>query len=224
MRSRRRSRPDQVARYVLTFSISVFVLAAVVLTVAAFRQRTPAPEPVPAPIARQTAPVTPVAVNPPEDEPFPAPLRQPTPVQRPIASPQAPAMPQRQPLAAPQPQVLPRAPEEKPIAITTDALRQEHALNEVAAEQKYRNRKLQVTGQVSMVVHEPPLVGIMFGSIIGSPRALLCEMDREHLATLKQVRPGQLITLVGTYMGQIQGDVIGLGHCRPASLSQNKWP
>jgi hypothetical protein len=103
---------------------------------------------------------------------------------------------------------------EKAIVLFVDDLRQQHAANETAAEQKFKNQILEVTGSITAIYRESPLTGIGFGLLQDLVPPVLCEMDRQQLNALSQLSAGQVVTVRGLYMGKIQGGWIGLGNCR----------
>jgi hypothetical protein len=109
------------------------------------------------------------------------------------------------------------APEEKPITLRTDDLRQQYANNEAGADQKYKSKQLEVRGPITMVLQEPPLIGIFFGQAQEPIPAILCEMDRQERGLLAKLQRGQTITVRGTCMGKTQEGFIGLGNCRVVS-------
>jgi hypothetical protein len=71
-----------------------------------------------------------------------------------------------------------------------------------AADQKYKDKTLEVTGTVSVIHNEPGLRGIGFGLPQDQWPAVLCDVaqqDRDVLATLKA---GQTVTVRGTCQGK----------------------
>ena len=106
----------------------------------------------------------------------------------------------------------PLGPVDAPIVLRSDDLRQQHATDSDAAVQKYTRKRLQVTGPVTAVLQESPLIGISFGSPQDSVPAVICEMNRGQLEELTQLRRGQTVTVLGDYQGLIQGS-IGIGNC-----------
>jgi hypothetical protein len=103
---------------------------------------------------------------------------------------------------------------EKPIVLRSDDLRQQYANNETGADQAYKNKLLEVTGTISVVYQESPLIGISFGQPQDPLPSILCEMDRQQLSLLSKLRRGQTVTVRGTGMGKIQGGFIGIGNGR----------
>lgn len=188
---RSKSRQDKLGRYVLIGAIALLIVAAGVLAVAVVKRQLNVKDDAPSAQVKK-GPVVAAA------SPRPAAPVQPSPTAAP----------------APAPSRLPPAVEEKPISITSDELRQQHAANEAAATQRFKDKQLQVTGIVSVIYHEAPLVGIGFGTLQDSAPPILCEMNSQQLGSLSQVRPGQMVTLIGTYSGKVQGGFIGLGNCR----------
>lgn len=186
---RSKSRQDKLGRYVLGGSIALLILAAGVLAVAVAKRQFVGKDEVPPTTARKAPDV---AVQPTR----PAAPVQPSSAAAPASSRPSPTM------------------EEKPPSITSDELRQLHAVNEAAAMQRFKDKQLQVTGSVSVVYHEAPLVGIGFGTLQDSVPPMICEMNSQQLNSLSQLRPGQVVTLIGAYSGKVQGGFIGLGNCR----------
>lgn len=178
-----RSRQDPVGSYILVGAVAFVILAGGVLAYAMLRGK---------PSAKGK-------------EPTPAPsglpdVQQTTTPQAPIAS--APINP-----------ILKPPPEQKPILVRLDDLRQQAANDESGTDRKYKDKHLEVTGTISMVLSEPPLIGVFFGSQQDSVPALMCDMDRQQV-DISQLRQGQTITVRGIYMGKQQGGFIGLGNCR----------
>lgn len=101
---------------------------------------------------------------------------------------------------------------EKPIVIGGDVLRQEVVTNESSADAKYKNKPLDVTGTISMVLTEPPLVGVFFGTPQDPAPPIMCDMSRKQ-NNLSLLRPGQTITVRGVYLGKQADGSIGLGDC-----------
>jgi hypothetical protein len=105
-------------------------------------------------------------------------------------------------------------PAEKPLVLTSDELRQRYARNAQAADQELKGRLLEVTGTVSVLYQEAPLIGIGFGKLHDVPPPVLCELDRQQVEALSRLRPGQTVTVRGVYMGTVQGGFIGIGNGR----------
>lgn len=188
-----KSRRSNLGQYVLGGSIALVILAVAVLAAVMVKRQMPAKD----------------------ETPRAAPTRAPA-----VAA-AAPSQPPVTPTPAPAPTRSTPVVEEKPIAITSDELRQQHANNESMAGQRFKDKQLQVTGTVSMIYQEAPLVGIGFGTIQDTLPAVLCEMSPQQAGGLSQVRPGQVITIIGAYTGRIQGGFIGLGRCRIVVAGRN---
>jgi hypothetical protein len=118
-----------------------------------------------------------------------------------------------QPTPAPGPTAQP-APAEKPIVVAGDTLRQQFARDETNAERQYKDRTLEVTGTIGMVIQEAPLRGITFGTLQDPLPPLLFELAQDQAGIFAKLRPGQKVTVRGLFIGRDQSGFIGLSKCR----------
>ena len=132
---------------------------------------------------------------------------------RPVAAQTVPPPPVEAPVHQPPGSVS----EEKPISLRSEELRQQYASDEVGADQRYKNKVVEVTGTVTAVYQESPLLGIGFGPLQGSLPAVLCEMDRRQTDLLSRLRRGQILSVRGLCLGKTQEGFIGIGNCRVTS-------
>lgn len=202
MGSRSRKRQDRFAVYVIAVAAALVVVAAGVLAYALTRGKS-ASRNAPAATANAPALVAPQTSSPAQPSATAAaPLDRPPPTRTTNASPAAPA-------------------EVRPIALRSDDLRQQYAMNESAVMQRFRDRPLEVTGTVTLILQESPLVGICFGSLQDPVPPLLCEVPA---ADLTGVRPGQTVTVRGVFTGPVQGGFLGLGKGRVVSAGGEARP
>ena len=99
------------------------------------------------------------------------------------------------------------------MVVTSDALRQQFAKDDVGAEQQYKNRAVEITGVLSLVSQEPPLRGLWFGNPQDQPPPVLCELAADQAGMFAKLKPGQKLTVRGTFLGKQQG-FLGVGNCR----------
>ncbi len=111
--------------------------------------------------------------------------------------------------AAPAPQL----PADVNPAVNVDTLRREIGKDEARVEGNHKDRQLDVTGTVTVVLNEPPLRGVMFGSLQDPVPPILCELGADQADRLAKLKPGQKITISGIYKGRLQSGHIGMMKC-----------
>jgi hypothetical protein len=100
------------------------------------------------------------------------------------------------------------------VKVRSEDLREQYAQDESAADGKFKDRPLEITGTITAVLREAP-VGIIFGKPQDMTPAVVCELDRKQgEEVLSRLRAGMTVTVRGTGMGKIQGGFIGVGNCR----------
>ena len=106
--------------------------------------------------------------------------------------------------------VKPSAPAEpaKPVAVVTaDEMRDEYKKNEIAADQKYKDKLVQVTGKVTKV-EKTPILGYYVG--LGSDHEdagldVMCYLDASAEADAGNLNAGDSVTLLGYCRGRTLG-------------------
>lgn len=121
------------------------------------------------------------------------------------------------PVPAPVTPTAPPAPATTAIALTTDALRQQFARDEAGAERQYKDKTLEVTGTISLVIQEAPLRGVTFGGPQDSVPPLLFELAPDQAAAFAKLKPGQKVTIRGILRGRDTSGFIGLSKCQIVS-------
>jgi len=164
----------------------------------------PAPEPEPEPVP-QPEPV-------PEPEPEPAPQPEPAPESEPEPVPQPEPAPEPEPEPAPQPEPAPEPePEPEPmppeIEITAGELLSAYEENGEAADAKFANKILRVTGIVKRIEAKDSL-DIYYITLTDVEKTLLlidvrCFFDRKHGPELNLLTPGKTVTVQGKYDGSM---------------------
>jgi len=118
---------------------------------------------------------------------------------------------QREPIPEAEQEVEPiqkRKPEPEPVAmeLTVDELLSAYATDEVAADAKFVNKLLRVTGVVAMI-DVKDMLDTHYIRLTGTERNLLqsvqCMFDKKHAPILKQLEKGQTVTVHGEYNGSI---------------------
>ena len=118
---------------------------------------------------------------------------------------------QREPIPEAEQEVEPiqkRKPEPEPVAmeLTVDELLSAYATDEVAADAKFVNKLLRVTGVVAMI-DVKDMLDTHYIRLTGDERNLLqsvqCMFDKKHAPILKQLEKGQTVTVQGEYNGSI---------------------
>lgn len=118
---------------------------------------------------------------------------------------------QREPIPEAEQEVEPtqkHEPEPEPVAmeLTVDELLSAYATDEVAADAKFVNKLLRVTGVVAMI-DVKAMLDTHYIRLTGAERNLLqsvqCMFDKKHAPILKQLEKGQTVTVQGEYNGSI---------------------
>jgi len=115
-----------------------------------------------------------------------------------------------EPEPAPEPEPEPESkPEPTPAAIevTVEELLSAYEVDGVAADAKFTNKILKVTGTVDRIEIKDTL-DIHYVTLTGAEKNLLlqhvrCMFDRQHAPELSQLQPGQTVTVQGKYDGSI---------------------
>ncbi len=156
----------------------------------------PAPEPEPEP--------TPEAEPVPESKLEPAPEPQPTPKAKRKRMPKPKAVPESELEPTPEPQPTPE-PEPEPTKgeLTVDELYSTLGADRVAAEAKYNNRILKVTGRVNRTVINDNL-NISYVILTSAKNAewqVSCTFDKKYDRELSRLTAGETVTVEGKYNG-----------------------
>ena len=166
----------------------------------------PAPEPEPEPVP-QPEPA-------PEPEPEPAPQPEPAPEPEPEPVPQPESAPEPEPELVPQPEPAPEPepePESEPmppeIEITAGEVLSAYEENGEAADAKFANKILRVTGIVKRIEAKDTL-DIYYITLTDVEKTLLlidvrCFFDRKHGPELNLLTPGKTVTVQGKYDGSM---------------------
>jgi hypothetical protein len=106
----------------------------------------------------------------------------------------------------------------KPVAtLTADQLLDEYKKNEVGADQKYKDKPVQITGKVSEVRKD--LFGRYFIGLgtaqEGEMFDIMCYLsnDKETEEATGKLQKGQTVTLVGNCQGRAGGLALNLKYC-----------
>jgi len=118
---------------------------------------------------------------------------------------------QRESILEPERKVKPmpkRKPKPEPVAmdLTVDELLSAYATDEVAADVKFVNKLLRVTGVVAIIDVKDMLDTHYIRLTAAEPNFLQnvrCMFDKKHAPALKQLQKGQTITVQGVYNGSI---------------------
>lgn len=97
---------------------------------------------------------------------------------------------------------------EKAIATTASKLVADYKANEVAADEKYKNRLLVVTGSVASIgkdIMDNPYVTLSSGEQYDF-RSVQCTFDDDHIAKASKLKKGMKISVTGTCKG-LMGNV-----------------
>jgi tRNA_anti-like len=103
--------------------------------------------------------------------------------------------------------------EDKPMAVTSKDLVKSYKENEVAADGKYKDKTLAVTGKISNIAetfgtYSVQLEGV---DIIVSVQCTFADSEKDAIAKLKK---GQTTTLIGKGDGMTAGLYVGLTDCK----------
>jgi len=147
----------------------------------------------------------------PEREPEPVPQPQPEPEPEPILESEPALESEREPILEPQrePELVPESElEPTPVAmeLTVEELFSAYEADGVAADAKFANKLLKVTGVVAMIdVKE--MLDTHYIRLTGAERNLLqsvrCLFDKKHAEVLNRLTIGQTVTVQGKYDGSI---------------------
>lgn len=99
-------------------------------------------------------------------------------------------------------------PEEKPIAVDAVDLWNEYDENEVSADQKYKNKQLEVTGKIDDIgkdIFDSIYITLKTDDMIGSVQVYFSDKDAESVAKLAK---GDKVTVVGKGSGKSLTNVI----------------
>lgn len=106
---------------------------------------------------------------------------------------------------------------EKPIIIKADALTKEYDENEIAADEKYKSKTLEISGKVSNIAET---LGKLTVQLEGHKQngmnlvSVMCNFDESEKATVSKLKKGQQTTLIGTGDGKTLGFYVGLNQCK----------
>lgn len=102
--------------------------------------------------------------------------------------------------------------EASPIAIQAKNLTKEYDDNELAADGKYKDKLLAVTGKISNIAET---LGNATVQLEGHQmlQTVMCSFEDDQKATVATLKKGQTVTLVGTGDGSTGGLYVGLQKC-----------
>jgi hypothetical protein len=115
----------------------------------------------------------------------------------------------------PRPSSPPSPPAEPVAKLTSDDLVKEYQQNELAADGKYKNKLVQVTGKVGKVGKHPlgyPFVQLGTGQeedLFG----VTCYLTEKATEEAAKLQPGETITVRGSCMGKLGGQALRLENC-----------
>ncbi len=165
----------------------------------------PEPEPVVEPqpeLAPQPEPEPESVVEPvPEPEPEPEPVAEPVPEPEPTPEPES----EPEPVAEPQPEPVPqRKPAAAAGGITVEDLYSAYSVDEVAADAKFTDKTVTVTGVVDRITVND-VHGIYYIILASAEKKeqwnVRCMFDRKYGAQLDRLTTGQTVTVRGKYDG-----------------------
>ncbi len=102
---------------------------------------------------------------------------------------------------------------EKPIAVQAKVLTKEYDENELAADGKYKDKMLAVTGKIGDIAET-------FGNVTVSleghsiTKNVLCSFEASEKPNVAKLKKGQQATLVGKGDGSTGGLYVGLNQCK----------
>jgi len=105
------------------------------------------------------------------------------------------------------------APTEKPIAVQAKALTKEYDENELAADGKYKDKMLAVSGKVSNIAETMGNVTVQLEGF-NIAKSVMCNFDETEKANVAKLKKGQQATLIGKGDGSTGGLYVGLQGCR----------
>ena len=97
--------------------------------------------------------------------------------------------------------------------ITAKQLFNDYENNEVAADEKYKKKKLAVTGiikQISKDAFNNPFVSLKVGFL----KSVSCYFDDKHNKLISKLQKGQKITITGTCKGKSLGMLVVVKDCK----------
>ena len=153
------------------------------------KQKAPEPQPQPEPVPE------------PEPEPQPEPVAepQPEPEPEPVAEPQPEPIPEPEPESVPEPESTPAA-----TGLTVEELYSAFSADEVAADAKFADKILKVTGVVDRItvndVHDIYYI-ILASAEKKEQWNVRCMFDRKYGVQLSRLATGQTVTVQGKYDG-----------------------
>lgn len=103
--------------------------------------------------------------------------------------------------------------EEKPVAISAETLTAEYEENELAADGKYKDKVLAVSGKISSIAETFGSVTVQMEGKKIMPN-VICTFDDEQRAAVAKLKKGQKITMIGQCEGSTGGLYVGLNECR----------
>lgn len=103
--------------------------------------------------------------------------------------------------------------DEKPIAIKAPDLTKEYDTNELAADKKYKDKMLAVTGKIGNIAET---MGNVTVTLTGHNIAkdVMCKFNDADKASVEALKKGQNVTLVGKGDGMTMGLYVGLQNCK----------
>lgn len=102
---------------------------------------------------------------------------------------------------------------EKPIQVQAKALTKEYDDNELAADQKYKGKTLEVSGKVSNIAET---LGQITAQLEGHTftKSVMCSFDASEKDNVMKLKKGQIAVFVGTGDGSTGGLYVGLQNCK----------
>lgn len=163
------------------------------------------PEPVVEPELEPVLEVKPEA----EPEPEPEPVVEPEPEPVLEVKPEAEPEPKPEPIMEPEPEPRPEPNRQimtTELEITVEELLSAYEADGVAADAKFANKVLKMTGVVDRI-EVKDILDIHYITLRSAERTLLqtvrCVFDKKYADELNQLTPGQTVTVQGTYDGSI---------------------
>lgn len=105
------------------------------------------------------------------------------------------------------------ATDEPPIPVTAKILTTEYDENELAADGKYKGKRLAVAGKITNIAET---FGSLTVSLEGHDRlqTVMCSFEEAEKASLASLKKGQNVTLIGVGDGSTGGLYVGLTECK----------
>lgn len=104
-------------------------------------------------------------------------------------------------------------PEEKPVEITAKDLTKAYEENELAADGKYRDKTLAVSGKISSIAETLGNVTVSLEGHNGIV-TVMCSFEEDQKANVMKLKKGQNVTLIGKGDGSTGGLYSGLKACK----------